>query len=323
MEYFYKCSVHGIDNPKYKNDVYHPCIRFIESGFAGHQWWMVQTPFYNSDDSIENPLLFYSDSIVYEGRLVPEKWILYDVVKDTHDSGGYNSDPYLYIEDNLLYVLWREYKTERVVKKGFCSALFSVAYDSALHKGFETFVLGSESDEHLMDLSPILIKKGHEYNLLTISYSIDRRPYRKVRKLLNLLFPGFFPCKDQTNGVLSYASQNLFSPFVYKDLIPFSDLGESKPWHFDIISYGENDFLLIYDLNDSKRLYLAYLDKTEILIKKEPILLNLPQHSGLYKSTGVVFDDELLLFHTACTSKSDPLKHELWISVLNLSNLIE
>lgn len=323
MEYFYKCPIKSFKS-KYKNDVYHPCIRFIEKGFGGHQWWMVQTPFYKSDDRIENPLLFYSDSTVYNGRIVPKEWVLFDIVKDTPEGGGYNSDPYLYIENDKLIVLWREFKTLRVKKLGFCSAIFMVSYDKLLNKSIDTFIMGNKSNRYLNDLSPILIKENTQYNLLTISYDIDYNFSRKFRKLLGFFLSG--SCKrkiqrEHVNGIISHINHKLFSPFIYNKMILFENTSRRNPWHFDIISYRNHNLLLIYDLNNEKEIYIAYPNKGAYTIRKQPILRNIQQYAGIYKPTGVVFDNELLLFHTACTSTIDIYKHELWISTVDLTNL--
>lgn len=323
MEYFYKCPIKTFDS-RYKNDVYHPCVRFIEKGFGGHQWWMVQSPFYKSDDSIENPLLFFSDSILYNGRIVPKEWILFDVVKDTPEGGGYNSDPYLYIENDRLIVLWREFKTLRVKQQGLCSAIFMVSYDKLLNKSTETFVMGNKSGRYLNDLSPILIKEHSHYELLTISYDIDYSFSRKFRKLLGLFLPNTHKKKlqkEHTNGIMSHVSQELPSSFTYKKLIPFENIGERRPWHFDMISYNDKKMLLIYDLNNDKEIYISYWNKDTYTIKEYPILQNIQRYAGIYKPTGVVFNDELLLFHTACTSSVDTYKHELWISIVDLTKI--
>ena len=46
-------------------DIVHPCVRYIEEGFEGHQWWMAYTPYYGGNAELENPRLCYLD--VYKG----------------------------------------------------------------------------------------------------------------------------------------------------------------------------------------------------------------------------------------------------------------
>ena len=97
-------------------DVVHPCIRFIEERFEGHQWWMVYTPYYRSDASLENPRLCYSD----EGKgEIPTHWMFYCEISGRPKT-GYNSDPTLFFYDGELFVFLRENYTEAANKAG-CS----------------------------------------------------------------------------------------------------------------------------------------------------------------------------------------------------------
>ena len=109
-----KCVV-NIPDPKYRDDVLHPCIRYVEEGYCGHHWWMVMSPFYGQDDTIENPILFYGDAEL-DGT-PPLTWRFAEVVKDT-PSSGYNSDPCLCFDQGSLWVVWREFRTDRVLKAG-------------------------------------------------------------------------------------------------------------------------------------------------------------------------------------------------------------
>ena len=89
---------------KYQNDNIHPCVRNIPN-FAGHDWWMVTTPYPNNDSSVENPILYYGDS--GNGGVPPTSWQGGIVVEDTPTS-GYNSDGNLYFDGTRLWIFWRE-----------------------------------------------------------------------------------------------------------------------------------------------------------------------------------------------------------------------
>lgn len=40
-------------NPeKYFDDLIHPCVRYVEGGFQGHDWWMVATLYRGNDASM-------------------------------------------------------------------------------------------------------------------------------------------------------------------------------------------------------------------------------------------------------------------------------
>jgi len=83
---------------KYHNDCLHPCVRYIPDGFAGANWWMVQSPYFNHDNKLENPILYYSNDSEN-----PRNWNYTVVVSETPEK-GFNSDPSLYYEDNKLWV---------------------------------------------------------------------------------------------------------------------------------------------------------------------------------------------------------------------------
>ena len=48
------CNVEDPTIETTHGDVVHPCVRYIEEGFEGHQWWMVYTPYYAGNDKLEN-----------------------------------------------------------------------------------------------------------------------------------------------------------------------------------------------------------------------------------------------------------------------------
>ena len=59
-------------------DVVHPCVRYISDGYEGHCWWMVYTPYYGADASMENPILCYAES---NEPVPPVEWKVYGEVK--------------------------------------------------------------------------------------------------------------------------------------------------------------------------------------------------------------------------------------------------
>lgn len=104
MPFGIPCNVEPFIPEKYHGDVVHPCIRYIEEGYEGIKWWLVYTPYYNADASIENPILCYSDS---QDSVPPIEWKVYCLVNEKPED-GYNSDPNLLYHNGQLYVYWRE-----------------------------------------------------------------------------------------------------------------------------------------------------------------------------------------------------------------------
>lgn len=93
---------------KYMNDNIHPCVRYIPKGFAGHEWWMITTPYPDFDSTHENPILYWGDSRT--GGLPPLVWHGGVVVERT-PATGYNSDGCIYFDGSKLWVFWREVDT--------------------------------------------------------------------------------------------------------------------------------------------------------------------------------------------------------------------
>ena len=108
-----------VEDPTIENtrgDVVHPCVRYIEECFEGHHWWLVFTPLYAGDDSLENPRLYYGDA---RNGQAPTEWNYYCTIKDCPEY-GYNSDPTMLYKDGKLYIFWRECETP-VTKELGCS----------------------------------------------------------------------------------------------------------------------------------------------------------------------------------------------------------
>lgn len=93
-----------VEDPTYAythGDVIHPCVRYIEEGFEGHQWWMVYTPLYDWNDKLENPRLCYADAP--KGQ-APTEWKYYCTIIECPEE-GYNT-PILHYSikmENYMY----------------------------------------------------------------------------------------------------------------------------------------------------------------------------------------------------------------------------
>ncbi len=79
---------------RYHNDCVHPCIRQV-----GKSYLFVHSPLYKTPE-IENPIVYWSQNY----RSFTKGF----VVAETPQGGGFNSDPNVYYEDGICYVLYRE-----------------------------------------------------------------------------------------------------------------------------------------------------------------------------------------------------------------------
>ncbi len=312
-----KCKV-KIPYPEYRDDVLHPCIRYIEEGYCGHQWWMVMSPFYAENDAIENPILFYGDS--ESEKIPPLEWQFATVVKET-PACGYNSDPMLYFDNGKLRVLWREFRTERTLKAGYNSAIYAITYDSDFRKQSEIFVCGESSATELSDLSPIIIKKGDEWALYTMYVHLEHSFFKRgIVKIARI-----FGKKGSAHKTIGLRFRKACSLTRFKEvesiIFPFDGNIEGLlPWHFDLIFYKNRWFMLLF-CHGEQNIRLAELCEKRIHVFSEPLLGKTVIDT--YKPTGVVVDDNLYLYYTDRVNPEDTKQHLLSQCKINLEEYLE
>lgn len=88
----------------------HPCVRRIEGGLGGHEWWLALSPYPDFDSTRESILLYRGDA---NGDVPPTGWVFVREICGRH-AQGFNSDPNLYWDGSELWVVWRECETENV-----------------------------------------------------------------------------------------------------------------------------------------------------------------------------------------------------------------
>ena len=91
------------------NEPYHPSVLYFENGWAGHNYWMAQSPFPMRPpkyrDSYENPCIYYSDDGVHftaiEGNPIDE------LTEKQLSEKCWFSDPQLVMRDGVLECFYR------------------------------------------------------------------------------------------------------------------------------------------------------------------------------------------------------------------------
>lgn len=91
-----------------ENSLLHPSVVYFPSGWNGYKYWMVCTPLpqgIGDPVNYENPSLYVSNDSV--------TWAIPDGVTNPivpyNNELGWNSDPYLYYENDTLYCIFRKY----------------------------------------------------------------------------------------------------------------------------------------------------------------------------------------------------------------------
>lgn len=91
----------------------HPSIQYRKDGFAGHQWWLVSTPYPHSTGVFENPCVYYADS--NDDGTPPRVFtpIPNNPIVKVRSNTDVNSDPDLLIDDDLgkMFLISRQNNT--------------------------------------------------------------------------------------------------------------------------------------------------------------------------------------------------------------------
>ena len=299
---------------KYKNDCLHPCIRFIPSGFAGNNWWMVQSPYYGRDSRLENPILYFS-----KDKTDPINWVCMGVVRDTPLT-GFNSDPSLFYEDNKLWIFWREYLTPLCSELKVSKATVGFSTLDGIHfSPVKVYLTENESDID-REQCPILIKKDDKYLFYAVHYQ-----YKPVRKNLGLtIWEGTSLDKPDFKLQNSIKFDSVFTCDKYKQLKIFNKyFFLPKPlkhdlWHFDLFEYKNKLYMFsVAEWGDNIMLSISE-DFTNFKTIRKPLINShySEQYAGYkqyyYKPSGYIVNEILFLNYTS--TSEDGNKNQLLFS---------
>lgn len=309
------------DSDLYHNDCLHPCIRYSEKCFAGYPYWMSQSPYYGWNNKIENPVLYHisflSDTIRGEwGRVMCDTPIR-----------GYNSDPYIFREDSLMYIFWRECNTPLCDSLNVSQAV--VGMSTREGKTFSDFKVYLTNDWKDGDYTqcPILMKHNGKYWFYAAWYQYE--PIRKGR------------------GIAIWKGSSLENPdFVLADTIAFDNpyVCDKKAeirmfgkhwylpwpkkydlWHFDMFEYKDKLYMVSCAEKGDNIMLSVSEDWKHFKTFKKPLVNNhyMQNHCGYrqyyYKPTAFVKDDTLHLFWTS-NDREDGNRNVLWTSTINIKN---
>lgn len=316
----------GITTPefeKYKNDCLHPCVRHIPDGFAGYQWWMVQSPYYGRDNKLENPILYYS-----KDKTFPLNWEWLSIVRDTPLT-GFNSDPNLFYEDNKLWIFWREFQTPLCNQLGVSMATVGFStMDGVNFSPLQVYLTEKELDID-REQSPILIKKDDKYFFYATHYRYQ--PERKnvglaIWEGTSLKFPDFklqptikldtvFTCDKLKQ--LRIGKRVLFIPKPLKHDVWHFDLVEyeNKLYMFSVAEWGDNIMLSVSDDFKNFKTIQKPLINTHYTEQK------VGYRQYYYKPTGFIHNNMLYLYYTSM-GNVDKMKNELFYTKKLIKSLI-
>lgn len=98
-----------IQCPEGHNEPYHPSVLYFENRWAGHHYWMAQTPFplhpRNYRDSYENPWIYFSDDGIHFTPITDNP--IDQLTSEQFTEKCWFSDPELVMKDGVLECFYR------------------------------------------------------------------------------------------------------------------------------------------------------------------------------------------------------------------------
>lgn len=319
-------------------DVVHPCVRYIEEGYEGHQWWMVYTPLYAGKDYLENPRLYYAD--VNEEQ-EPIEWKYYCTIKDKPPF-GYNSDPTMFFKDDRLYIFWRECKTPKTYELGCCHATMGCFVKDKTVNYFENPLMMENDASDDKEVCPTIMAKQNAYKAYAMHLATPIPEFIKLLpgKIGSMIYRhhllaiaeglGFYK-SARSLGVAIWEGSSLNAPLNYSKTVEFKNVAKLyQPWHMDLFSDGnivahDTMYAVVQSSIKFADICLALSDDGEhFVFFRKPLLTskNIGM-SGLYKSTALVVKGKFYLFYTARDNEDCHLNRLFmtttdWQDLLNL-----
>lgn len=314
---------------KYKGDVIHPCVRYCEKPFRGHQWWLIYTPYYSADPSVENPILCFGDS---EDGKPPTKWFFESLIRDTPEL-GYNSDPTLIFANECMYVFWRENDTKRVRDDNCFRATYGMIYSESEASNIKNPVLIEEDKIYDKEVSPTIIhySAGYRAYAAHLRFKNGRLHFRnKILERFSITILWILSVleiysEQKSLGISIWDSSSLEEEFKYLKTVKIDNCNKLyRPWHFDFFEYCGKLYVLIQTNKSNADICLGVSDDYEHfrMYKKPLVTANSINKAGIYKTTGLVQNDILYLYYTA-QDLDNRRKNKLYCTQYPMKQLLE
>ncbi len=314
-------------------DVVHPCVRYIPQGFEGHKWWMVYTPYYAADSSLENPILCYSDET--DANTPPKEWKVYGLVNEKPED-GYNSDPTLLYKDSQLYVFWRENYEWSVKPHKYIRATYVAKVNKGLIERIGNEILYTEDKELDAETCPTFMQnedgsitayamhlKFHSEQIRDMRSEWFKKIVLKMVMLTDLL--GFYSQQKHYGIAIWQQKSDLTEPFLHKKTTRIANCNKLyRPWHMDLFDWQGKRYAIIQTNQMNADLCLAVSDDMESFrMYKKPLITNATIGKlGIYKPcAGITPNGEFYLYYTAQDPDNRKL-NKLYLTTMSFDELL-
>ncbi len=288
---------------KYFDDLIHPCVRFIPEGFAGHQWWMIGTPYRGGNALIENPILYFGDSEV--DSLPPIKWSAVGIIEET-PSQGYNSDPNLYSDGEKLWVFWRENGTLDCISRGFARATFGKYTTDGTNFSEKKFFAGEKSWTEDHQVSPTVIDFNGDIKFYGVKHQFT--PFRIPLGLT----------------IWEIADNDLVNNHFIKtkEVIPSYRSGFDL-WHTDFFIYNSLIYCVATPEGANEVLLGVSSDGENFKFWDRPLLSTYGTGKNyFYKASAMVLNGIFYLWTPVAEDGVSPRTSRIWMSEINFDELL-
>lgn len=271
-------------NPHYGDWFVHPCVRYIEEGFAGHKWWMVVTPYPNGNSKYENPVLYYGEGETDEP---PIRWTMVSVVQDTHPEGGYNADGNILYMDGKLWIIWKENDTNNTLKESGNRVIMGCYYDGSSFSKPQLFAHNPD-DKSMYLAAPVLYETARGLKMLGVySPVMGDNISGKEKK----------PRGIAVFGVKGNAIMN--TPFVFESIAPQKYYNGFDFWHIDCFAGNGRHYCLVTPESGNEILLGESVDGLSYHFFDTPLLHanGRDRVTYMYKPSGVLIGNRFYLFY--------------------------
>lgn len=314
-------------------DVVHPCVRYIPDGFEGHKWWMVYTPYYGNDSSIENPILCYSEE--EDSNIPPINWKVYGLVNEK-PADGYNSDPTLLFLKGQLYVYWRENYEWSDKPHEFIRATYMVKVCNGSFERVGKEILYTRDKEIDAETCPTFML--NEDGTVT-AYAMHLRFHSKfihgmrpelkrlVTKMVSITDLLGLYSQQKHYGIAVWKQKNDFTDtFDYVKTVKFRNCNSLyRPWHMDLFDYKGCRYSIVQTNQCNADIVLAHSEDGEnFTIYNKPLVTNATLNMlGIYKPcAGITNNGLFYLYYTAQDADNRSL-NKIFMTSMPFSQLVE
>ena len=312
---------------KYRNDCLHPCIRYDE---ANGIYYMAQSPYYGWNNNVENPIYYTSHNYM--------QWNNGIVMEDTPIK-GYNSDPCILLDGDIVLYVWRECSTPRCDSLGVVNATVGGILRDGKINEIKMYVSNTSHDYDTQQC-PILIKRnrGGQYveNQLDILYIYATWYQFNPERISNgiaiwrgssIIEPDF-QLIDTLRMPTIYTVDKMaqLRMFDYIWYLPMPK--KHDVWHFDLFEYKDKLYMVsVAEKGDNIMLSVSD-DYRHFKHIRKPLVNNhySENYTGyrqyFYKPTAFVKNDSLFVFYTA-NAKDDPNRNQLFVTKEKIDKVID